>query len=231
MGFTDLKEKFNTLSKKQKIIVLFVLFFVVFPIIAIIFSPKIETGYTRVAEKVCKSENKCVSYKMFEPILVSKHSSDKFQVWNDKKESIGTISKKNVVFEGTPEYEQTKQEKADIDKKAEERQKQLEAKQQAERQAQLAKLEPIMKKAYYKIELKKFSEDGTGIYDFYVNPLVWARLNYDEKQNAFKNCASYAQLKTNATNANAIKYSTKIKSSSNAVVLAEYDTFKGIKIK
>ena len=230
MDFNSLKEKFNALSKKQKV-TLIVLIFVVFPILATIFSPKIETGYTRVAEKVCKSENKCVNYKMFEPILVSEFSADEFQVWNDKKESIGTIKKKNVVFEGTPEYEQTKQEKADIDKKEAERQKQLEAKQLTERQAQLAKLEPKMKKAYYKIDIKQYNADGTGIYDFYVSPIIWVKLKYDEKQNAFKNCVTYTQLKINPSNPNAVKFGTKIKSSSNGAVLAEYDSFKGVKVK
>ena len=230
MGFTVLKEKFNSLNKQQKVYVI-VLFFVVFPLLAMIFNPKIETGYTRVAEKVCKSENKCVSYKMFEPILVSEYSADEFTVWNDKKESIGTIKKKNVVFEGTPEYEQTKQEKADIDKRATELAKALEEKLKKERAEQLAKLEPIIKKAYYKVELKKFDNDGNGFYDFYVNPNIWFKLKYDEKQNAFNTCVTYVQLKINPTKPTAVKLGTKIKSSSNGAVLAEYDTFKGIKVR
>lgn len=232
--FDILKEKFNALSKKQKI-ALIVLVFIVFPILANISAPKIETGYTRVAEKVCSSENQCVEYKMFEPISVSKKTSDTYTVYKiseyNAPKPIGEISAKNVVFKGTPEYEQTKQEKADIEKKAAELAKAIEEKLKKERQEELAKLEPTMKKAYYKIEIKQFKEDGSGFYNFYVNPTIWFKLKYDEKQNAFKNCVKYAQLKTNPTNSDSIKFGTKIKSSSNAVVLAEYDTFKGIKVK
>lgn len=230
MGFNYFKEKFLALDKQQKVYVL-VLLFVVFPLLAIISNPKIETGYTRVAEKVCKSENKCVSYKMFEPILVSEYSSDKFQVWNDKKESIGTISKKNVIFEGTPEYEQTKQEKAEYEKILAEAAKKLEAKQLAEKQAKLATLEPKMKKAYVNIELKPTNTEGIGFYNFYVHPNIWFKLNYKEKENAFNTCVTYTQLKINSENVKAIKPGVKIKSSTNAVTLAEYDTFKGIKLK
>lgn len=224
-----LKEKFNALSKTKKIIL--ILAFVVCPILGMINAPKIETGYTRVYNQVCNSANKCVDYKMFDKILVSEYSADEFEVWNDKKERIGRISKKNVVFEGTPEYEQTKQEKADIEKKAAELAKAIEEKLKKERAAELAKLEPVIKKAFYRIDLKKFSDDGNGIYDFYINPIIWAGTPFDQKQNIFKNCVVYVQLKTNATDTSIVKYATKIKSSSNAAVLAEYTTFGGIKVK
>ena len=229
MKFNDLKEKFNALSKTNKILLIFI--FVVCPLLGMIFEPKIETGYTRVAEKVCNSENKCVSYKMFEPILVSEGFADEFQVWNDKKENIGKISKKNVVFEGTPEYEQTKQEKAEYDKKVIEAAKVLEASLKKERAAKIAKLEPIVNKIFYKVELKKFSDDGSGIYDFYINPVKWVQMPFDQKQELFKNCCAYVQLKTNGTEKEFAKLGTKIKSSSNATVLAEYTVFGGIKIK
>lgn len=230
MGFNYLKEKFLALDKQQKVYVL-VLLFVVFPLLAIISNPKIENGYTRVAEKVCKSENKCVSYKMFEPILVSEYSSDKFQVWNDKKENIGTISKKNVVFEGTPEYEQAKKERADIDKREAELKKVLEEKLKKERAAELARLEPLIKKVFYKVDFKKLDNDGSGLYDFYINPVAWVRIPFDQKQNIFKNCVTYIQLKTDATNIDMVRLGTKIKSSSNAAVLAEYSMLKGIQVK
>lgn len=229
MKFNELKEKFNALSKTNKILLIFI--FVVCPLLGMIFEPKIETGYTRVAEKVCNSENKCVSYKMFEPILVSEGSADEFQVWNDKRENIGQISKKNVVFEGTPEYEQTKQEKADYDKKVAEAAKVLEESLKKERAAKIAKLEPIVNKIFYKVEMKKFSDDGNGIYDFYIDPVKWVRMGFDQKQELFKNCCAYVQLKTNGSENEYAKIGTKIKSATNAAVLAEYSVFGGIKIK
>lgn len=230
-----LKEKFNALSKKQKIALLIVVF-VVLPILGKITELKLETGYTRIADKVCNSANKCVEYKMFEPILVSKKTDSIYSVYKmpqygNTPQIIGEIDAKNVVFEGTQAYEQTKQEKADIDKKEAEIQAQREAKKLAERQAQLAKLEPNMKKAYYKIDIKQFNADGSGIYDFYVSPVLWVKLKYDEKQNAFNTCVTYVQLKTNPTNPNSVKHGVKIKSSSNGAVLAEYDSFKGVKVK
>ena len=229
MKFNDLKEKFNALSNTNKTLLIFI--FVVCPILGMIFEPKIETGYTRVAENVCDSANKCVSYNMFEPILVSEDSADQYQVWNDKKQVIGKISKKNVVFEGTPEYEQTKQEKADYNKKIAEAAKALEASLIKERAAKIAKIEPIVNKIFYKVDLKKFSDDGNGIYDFYINPVKWVQMPFDQKEELFKNCCAYVQLKTNGTEKDYAKLGTKIKSSSNAAVLAEYTPFGGIKIK
>lgn len=229
MKFNELKEKFNALSKTNKILLIFI--FVICPILGMISEPKVETGYTRIAEKVCNSSNKCVNYKMFEPILVSESSAEEFTVWNDKRENIGQISKKNVVFEGTPEYEQTKQEKAEYDKKVAEAAKILEESLKKERAAKIAKLEPIVNKIFYKVDLRKFSDDGNGIYDFYINPVKWVQMPFDQKQELFKNCCAYVQLKTNGSEKEYAKLGTKIKSSSNAAVLAEYTPFGGIKIK
>lgn len=228
MKFNELKEKFNALSKPKKVILIFT---AVVCILGMICQPKIETGYARVYNQVCMAENKCVSYKLFDKILVSEYSDTEFKVWNDNKECIGKISKKNVVFEGTPEYEQTKKERADIDKREAELKKVLEEKLKKERAAELAKLESLIKKVFYKVDLKKFSDDGNGIYDFYINPVVWYGTTFDQKENIFKNCVTYVQLKTNGTDPSYAKYGTKIKSSSNAAVLAEYTTFGGIKIK
>ncbi len=227
MNLTELKEKFNALSKPKKVILIFT---AVVCLLGMICQPKIETGYTRIYDRVCISENKCVSYKLFDKILVSEYSDTEFKVWNDKKEYIGKISKKNVVFEGTPEYEQTKKERADIDKREAELKKVLEEKLKKERAAELARLEPIVKKAFYKVDIRKFSDDGNGIYDFYINPIIWARTPFDQKQNIFKNCVTYVQLKLDIKNDYA-KIGTKIKSSSNAAVLAEYSIVSGIKIK
>lgn len=227
MNLIKLKEKFNALSKPKKIILILT---IVVGFMCVLCDSAIKTGYARVYNQVCESENKCVSYKLFDKILVSEYSADEFKVFNDKHEYIGTIKKKDVVFEGTPEYEQTKQERADIDKREAELKKVLEEKLKKERQAQLKKIEPIIKKAFYKVDIRKFNDDGNGIYDFYINPVVWARTPFDQKQNIFKSCVTYVQLKLDIKD-NYAKIGTKIKSSSNGAVLAEYDIFKGIKIK
>ncbi len=228
MNFNELKEKFNALSKPKKFILIFT---AVVCLLGMICQPKIETGYARVYNQVCIAENKCVSYKLFDKILVSEYSDTEFKVWNDKKEYIGKISKKNVVFEGTPEYEQTKKERADIDKREAELKKVLEEKLKKERAAELARLEPLIKKVFYKVDFKKLDNDGSGLYDFYINPVAWVRIPFDQKQNIFKNCVTYIQLKTDATNIDMVRLGTKIKSSSNAAVLAEYSIVSGIKIK
>lgn len=195
-------------------------------------SSKAVTGYTRIYVTV-KDDNtgKTTPYEMFSPIQVVKNdNSDLWNVYADGVK-IGQIKKTDVVFEGTPEYEQTKEEKANIDKKAAEMKKQIEEKLKAERQKQLAELEKNINAVFYKVELKKYSDDGTGIYDFYINPVVWAGIPFDQKENVFKNCVAYVQLKTNGTDPNSAKYGTKIKSSSNAAVLAEYTVFGGIQVK
>lgn len=228
MNFNELKEKFNALSKPKKVILIFT---AVVCLLGMICEPKKETGYARVYNQVCIAENKCVSYKLFDKILVSEYSDTEFKVWNDKKEYIGKISKKNVVFEGTPEYEQAKKERADIDKREAELKKVLEEKLKKERAAELARLEPLIKKVFYKVDFKKLDNDGSGLYDFYINPVAWVRIPFDQKQNIFKNCVTYIQLKTDATNIDMVRLGTKIKSSSNAAVLAEYSLISGIKIK
>lgn len=228
MNFNELKEKFNALSKPKKVILIFT---AVVCLLGMICEPKKETGYTRIYDRVCISENKCVSYKLFDKILVSEYSNTEFKVWNDKKEYIGTIKKKNVVFEGTPEYEQAKKERADIDKREAELKKVLEEKLKKERAAELARLEPLIKKVFYKVDFKKLDNDGSGLYDFYINPVAWVRIPFDQKQNIFKNCVTYIQLKTDATNIDMVRLGTKIKSSSNAAVLAEYSMLKGIQVK
>ncbi len=221
------------IDTKKKLYTFIVTVFIAIAVIAPNETKKIETGYTRVYSTIKnESTNKTVSYKMFEPIKIVKNDkSDLWNVYDEKNNKIGQIKKTDVVFEGTPEYEQTKQEKAEIDKRAAELAKVLEEKLKKERAAELARLESLIKKAFYRVDLRKFSDDGNGIYYFYINPVIWAGTPFDQKQNIFKNCVTYIQLKTNATDPNMVKYGTKIKSSANAAVLAEYSVMSGIKIK
>ena len=97
----------------------------------------------------------------------------------------------------------------------------------------LAKMEPVIKKVYYNIELKPVGDDGSGIYNFYIDPVAWVKLPYDKKEEAFKSCATYALLKSGfgKDKMNAVKVSTKILSSSNKAVLAQYTILKGIQVK
>lgn len=196
-------------------------------------SSKAITGYTRIWTIV--GEN---YYEMFAPIQVVKN--EKSDLWNVYKEGkkIGQIKKADIVFEGTPEYEQTKKEKEKADRLAAEAKKQQEEKEKAakaklekERAKQIAEFEKIIKKAFYKVELEQFSKDGNGIYKFYVDPYAWAQLPFDQKEGLFKSCTVYVQLKTNGTEPSYAKVGTKIKSASNGAVLAEYDPFGGIKLK
>ncbi|MCQ2789217.1 MAG: hypothetical protein MJ229_02450 [bacterium] len=113
------------------------------------------------------------------------------------------------------------------DKKRTELERKQKIKEQKERKQQLADIQPAINKTFYKID---FTDYGT--YDFYVDPYLWAELPFDVKENAFKLAVLYAKLKTNEEHSNnQYLVSTKIKSSSNKSILAEYTIFSGIKIK
>ena len=222
----------NYIDTKKKMYTFIAIIFIALGITLPNETNKIETGYTRVYTTVENKENgKKIGYAMFSPIQVVKN--DNSDLWNVYKDGvkIGQVQKTSIVFEGTPEYEQAKQEKAEYDKKVAEAAKKLEAELKAERQKQLAELEKNINSVFYKVDLKKFSDDGNGIYDFYINPLIWVQLPFDQKENIFKNCATYVQLKTNGTEPGYAKYGTKIKSSSNGAILAEYSGLKGIQVK
>lgn len=190
------------------------------------------TGYTRIYTTVENKETgEKVDYAIFTPIEVVKNDKSDFWDVYQKGKKIGQVQKTSIAFEGTPEYEQAKNEKAQYDKKMAEAKKLLEAKLKAERQKQLAELEKNINNVFYKIDFKQYSEDGNGTYSFYINPFIWAQLPFDQKENIFKNCTVYVQLKTNGTNSDFAKIGTKIKSSSNGSILAEYSPLSGIKLK
>ena len=217
------KEKWKNLTKRQKII--FVSIFVVLGIVGIITEDKVEQGIVTTDLKVCDSQNTCTEYKIMDKINIARTKDGDFKVYDKSGErKIGTISSNKVVFEGTEEYNKFKKEFETMQKAKEEL--------IAERnKKELENLEPIITKTFYKIDLKKYSNDGNGIYDFYINPIVWNQLQFDEKENLFKNCTVYVQLKTNGTNTDFAKVGTTIKSSANGVILAKYSAFKGIELK
>ena len=68
------------------------------------------------------------------------------------------------------------------------------------------------------------------ICDFYIDPVAWQLLQFDEKENIFKSCAVYIFKKYRIDETKAL-VCTKIKSSSNGEVLAQYGAFNGIKVK
>jgi hypothetical protein len=226
-----IKEKWNSLSQKQKTIIIAagVVLFACAGVYELVFERGLQDGYTRVYEKVCNEQNQCREYFMLDPIRVgNSDEEDMFIVYDagNNNNELGRIKKDLVVFEGSAEYENAKQEKANIEKREQEQFEKTKAEA-------LAKMEPVIKKVYYNIELKPVGDDGSGIYNFYIDPVAWVKLPYDKKEEAFKSCATYALLKSGfgKDKMNAVKVSTKILSSSNKAVLAQYTVLKGIQVK
>lgn len=227
----SVKEKWNNLSKKQKTVIIAagVVLFTGAGIYEVAFENSLKDGYTRVYEKVCNKQNQCREYFMLDPIRVGNSDAEEFYIVYDagnNNNELGRIKKDLVVFEGTEEFENAKQEKANIEKREQEQ-------FEKNRTETLAKLEPAIKKSYSNIELKPAGNDGSGIYNFYIDPLVWIKLSYDKKEDAFKSCATYALLKLGygQDKMNAVKISTKILNSSNKAPLAQYTLLKGIQVK
>jgi hypothetical protein len=99
------------------------------------------------------------------------------------------------------------------------------------RQADLAKIEPTIKKTFYKISINEYQDMNTGLYDFYIDPYVWMNMPYDGKEGAFKLAVLYAKLKTNEIHTNDdYLFATKIRSSYDKSVLAKYSAFGGIEL-
>lgn len=218
----------KNLTKKQKIIIGTVAgLFVLGGIASVLYPDKpIVEGLVKIDTQVCRSEYSCIDYKANDIIFLQENDEGSYTVY-DKAEngySKGNIAADKVVIKGSEDYDKFVKDFAEFQKAKEE----VLAKANAEK---LAQLEPAINKAYKKIDIRKFQEDGNGIYEFYVDPIVWLKLNVDEKKNAFNNAMTYAQLKTNSKDASAVKYGTKIKNFSNGAVLAEYTLTKGINLK
>ena len=218
-------------SKKGKIslaILSFILAFVVSGLltdkdgfIALFKMPEKYTVYSATAQKVCKGNTDiCTEFLLLDPMTVAETSKDVYTVYDDKNNEIGEVKKDAFVLKDSDKYNELAELKAKLEKEL------------ADYKAkQLAELEKNINKAFYKVELKQYSADGNGTYNFYVNPIVWNSLPYDQKENAFKNCVTYVSLKQKGTKPTYFKVGTKIKSSANAEVLAEYTILKGIQIK
>lgn len=101
-----------------------------------------------------------------------------------------------------------------------------------EKKKQLAEIEPVIKRTFYKIDFLEDKSLNARMYDFYIDPNTWLELPYDSKENAFKLAVLYVKLKTNAQYSNSdYQFSTKIRNASTKSVLAEYTAFNGIKLK
>ncbi len=101
-----------------------------------------------------------------------------------------------------------------------------------EKKKQLAEIEPVIKRTFYKIDFLEDKSLNARMYDFYIDPNIWLELPYDSKENAFKLAVLYVKLKTNAQYSNSdYQFSTKIRNASTKSVLAEYTAFNGIKLK
>ena len=189
-------------------------------IIKIFKKPEIITVYSNTVQKICKAHNECKEYQLLDTMRIAKVSENNYNVYDENNKKIGNINEGAFVKENTEEYKKLKDFKDKITKEYE-----------AEKAQQLADIESKLNKVFYKINLKQYSEDGNGLYDFYILPEVWNTLTFDVKENIFKNCVTYVAMKYKGTNPKAFKVSTKIRSASNSEILAEYSILNGIKVK
>lgn len=218
-------EKFNSLNKKSKFIILSI--FAAIIVIALLMpeGPKTETAYTKLALNICQN-NKCKGFKPLQKIYIKKDSDKEYSVYLSEysAEKIGIVAADNVVFEGTEDYDKAV-------KFQEENKKQLQAAKQQIKADMIAKVEPKINKIFYKVDIKQYNDMGAGSYNFYIDAVKWVALPYDKKEELFKIATNYAYLKTTADNEKVVRTSTKILNMTNKAILAEYDIINGIKLK
>ena len=91
-----------------------------------------------------------------------------------------------------------------------------------DRQEWLEKTEHFVTKVCPKMDIRQFNAAGDGVYDFYIHPYVWARLNNEQKDVIFQKCILYVYLKTKPTNKLTPKKYTKVRSLTDGEILAQY---------
>ncbi len=115
--------------------------------------------------------------------------------------------------------------KSEQNKIAAENEKKLKEQQKAATEQERIKLlkssEEDLNKIFCRIDFKQHSKKGLGTYDFYINPLIWAKLDLQQKETLHDHCTAYTYLRLN-TKEKIVQYCVKIKSSSNGEVLAKY---------
>ncbi|MCR5265563.1 MAG: hypothetical protein K6E29_03090 [Cyanobacteria bacterium RUI128] len=95
------------------------------------------------------------------------------------------------------------------------------SKAEKDREIWLAKTENYVKRIFTKIELKKQSADGVGVYNFYINPQIWSQLTKEQKDVIYQKCMMYVYLRINPKDKCVPKKCTKIISLTDGEVLAE----------
>lgn len=229
-------EKLDTRLKKTAALVI-VMAFIILPFLP---DNKPVAAYTRVATKACETLEQleyctdanveigldksnrfdcsrvCKSYKMLDKIIVYKSDSPYWQI-KDIYNDYLYINPSDVVFENTPEYEQTKQENENY-KAHEENQKKETCKKH------LSKIEPKIKKVF------AYTNVRSELYYCYIKPDIWNNLAMPEKKQAFIMCSEYGKYKNNNPyeEASKMQIKTTIKSASSEENLAEYSITKGI---
>lgn len=181
--------------------------------------PKIKTGYTKTPITIQTGTNS-VRYEISDPIEIADNDAENYNVYKDGKK-IGTVNKTDVAFADTPEYEQAKKDRITYDNAK----KQFEEELKKEQNQAVKKFEEAMNEVFYKVTLKP-----EWIANFYIKPLSWQILQFDQKKQLFKNCVMYTAVKFNIDESKAESI-VKIKNSANEETLAEYAPFSGIKIK
>ncbi len=227
-----IKQILNTKTKKY--IAAYLLILIAAAIIYILIpGAKVETAFTRVATISCNTveqlkscetgisnevncASECKSYKMLDKINIEKTNSEVFKVFNEKGKYT-YIASEDVVFENTPEYEQTKKEKEKYQLQNEKIKKDLINKK-------LAEVEPKIKKVFASTNIR------AELYYCYIKPEIWTSLTMPEKKQAFILCGEYGKLKNNNPyeDLNKMQIKTTIKSADTDEILAEYKTIKGV---
>lgn len=214
----------KNMTFKQKIIAATIFIIIFGGGIATILEQPLENGIIKSDIKICKNKYSCEEYKMADKVQVRDVGNNQYKIFKNSNIDVGLIDAKNIILEGTPEYDK-------FLKDYDEYQKTKKATSEAQNKKILKELEPNIQKAFTKIEFKQLSNDGNGTYNFYINPIIWNKLNAEAKQDLFKKTSLYVQLKTNGSKIQFAKLGTKIRNASNNEIFAEYTLTKGIILK
>ena len=203
-------------------------------VVFVVSMPKKTIAYVR-DNTIVQTDSGEIKYEILDAIEVVKNdNSDEWIIYEGIKK-IGLIKESDVVFAGTDEYAKAEKIKAERDRKAEELAK-IEAEKARIRKAQeqklaeqakkreLAELERIVKSAFYNVSLENYVEEYGGIYQFFVDPIVWNSLAYSEQKNIFYGCVRYVELKCNVSERHA-QCGTRIINSYDGKTLASVSKF------
>lgn len=176
--------------------------------------------YLKIADELYNKKDYKLAFQNYQKSLKANADDDYLK---------NQIAKTEMIIKKQEQAE--KQKRLEKEKKIKLEQEKLEKQKIIERKRNLAKIEPAIKRTFYKIDF--WGDNTTKIYDYYVEPALWYQWNFDVKEGAFKLAVLYAKLKTNEQYDD-VHYliGTKIRSSSDKSILAEYSALShNIKIK